>query len=117
MAKDVQLLMIYAVAKGGKAQEGPIPERNNDVHGLLTHAFMSAIERARPNGTGLCSATRLRDHLVESWDAVCGKDPPPKPEVYLPGIGDIAFLVQNQGCVDGFRCIPLPGHRHVTAGA
>lgn len=97
LAQGVRLLMIYAVAKGGKAQERQIAERNNEWHGLLTHAFMTTLERARPDRSAEMSATRLRDHLLESWDAVCGPDPPPRPEVYLPSNEEMYFAAQNTG--------------------
>jgi hypothetical protein len=97
LAQNVSLLMIYAVPKGGKAQERPVPDRNDVCHGLLTHAFMSAIEHGRPDGDGIISATRLRDHLLESWDAVCGADPPPRPEVFLPSSQEMYFAAQNVG--------------------
>jgi hypothetical protein len=97
MAGDVRLLTIYAVPRGGKAQERAIPDRKGQVHGLLTHALVKTFEEARPTEKGQISATRLRDHLKQSWDSVCGgDDAPPAPKVYLP-TSEMFFTAKNVG--------------------
>jgi hypothetical protein len=95
IAADVRLFAIYAVPRGGKAHERTIPERGA-VHGLLTHALFKTFEEARPSKDGAISATRLRDHLLQSWDAVCGPDAAPRPEFLLPG-SEMFFAAQNIG--------------------
>lgn len=97
LAADVQLMAIYAVPRGGKAQERAIPERNGEIHGLLTHALIKAFEEARPTADGQISATRLRDHLKESWITIAGdEDGPPIPRVHLP-TSEIHFAAKNTG--------------------
>ena len=100
LAADVRLFAIYAVPRGGKAHEREIPERGA-VHGLLTHALFKAFEQARPSKDGAISATRLRDHLLQSWDAVCGLDAAPRPEFLLPG-HEMYFAAQNTGAAVEF---------------
>jgi hypothetical protein len=95
IAADVRLLAIYAVPRGGKAHERTIPERGA-VHGLLTHSLFKTFEEARPSRDGEISATRLRDHLLQSWEAVCGADAAPRPEFLLPG-SEMYFVAQNTG--------------------
>lgn len=96
MASDVRVLMIYAVPRGGKAHERVIPEREGKVHGLLTHALMKTFLEARPSDKNQISATRLRDHLKQSWESVCGVDAPPSPHVYLP-TSEMFFSAENVG--------------------
>lgn len=97
LAADVQLMAIYAVPRGGKAQERVIPERNGEIHGLLTHALIKTFEEARPTADGQISATRLRDHLKESWITIAGDDDaPPIPKVHLP-TDEILFAARNKG--------------------
>jgi hypothetical protein len=103
LAADVQFLSIYAVPKGGKAQEKPIPERNGDVHGLLTHVLLKLLDEIVPSNGHLISATELRGHLLANWDALCGEDPAPRPEVYLPPAGEIYFPTKNLGSPFEFR--------------
>lgn len=103
LAAEVQVLSIYAVPKGGKAQEKPIPERNGTVHGLLTHALIKLLDELVPaNGTTI-SATELRQHLLENWVALCGEDAAPRPEVYLPPSGEIYFPARQLGSPFEFR--------------
>lgn len=109
LAADVSVLAIYAVPRGGKAYERPIDERNGEVHGLLTHAFLKTLEEARPTGAGTVSATRVRDHLLENWEAICGDDPPPAPDVYLP-TREIDFAAKNAGVVVTFAFSSAPAN-------
>jgi hypothetical protein len=108
------LLMIYAVPKGAKTTEGRIAARGNRMYGYLTHAFMSAIEHARPDRasepaqTPSLSATALRQHMLETWESVCGPDAPPRPEIYLPSQGEILFRAENVGVKVVFRFPPQP---------
>jgi hypothetical protein len=97
LAADVQVLAIYAVPRGGKAHERAIEGRKGRVHGLLTHALVKAFEEARPTNDGQLSATRLRDHLKESWKTVCGGDDAPDiPKVHLP-TSEMFFAAKNTG--------------------
>lgn len=59
LAAEAQLLAIYAVPKGGKAQERVVQERGGEVHGLLTHALIQALDEARPTRGSEISATAL----------------------------------------------------------
>ncbi len=103
LAADVQLLSIYAVPKGGKAQERAIPERNGKVHGLLTHALLKLLDELPPTADGQLSSTDLRQHLLQSWVSICGEDAAPRPEIYLPASGDILFPARNLGSPFEFR--------------
>ena len=103
LAADVPLLAIYAVPKGGKAQERPIAERGGEVHGLLTHALIKAFDEARPSRDGLLSGSELRDYLRQTWTAICGADAAPPPEVNLLGTGEILFASRNRGAPLSFR--------------
>jgi hypothetical protein len=96
LAGNVRVLAIYAVPRGGKAHERPIAERGGATHGLLTHALMKAFAEARPTSDGQITATRLRDHLLQSWEAVCGEDAAPRPDFHLPN-EEMFFAAQNTG--------------------
>jgi hypothetical protein len=97
LAANTRLLTVYAVPKGGKAQESKIKERGDKVHGLLTHALIKALEEAKPTQTGEISSTSLKDFVLQIWDAVCGLDAPPRPEIFPPGSGEILFAARNGG--------------------
>jgi hypothetical protein len=93
---NVKVLAIYAVPRGGKAHERAIPERGGVTHGLLTHALFKTLAEARPTGEGMVTATRLRDHLLQAWEAVCGEDAAPRPDFHLP-TDEMFFTAQNSG--------------------
>lgn len=115
LAADVKFLSIYAVPKGGKAQERAIDERDGVVHGLLTHALLKLLEELPPtNGSGI-SATQLRDHIWESWSSICGPEGAPRPDVYLPPAGEIYFPAVNKGSPFEFRLLaPLTMNSTLT---
>jgi hypothetical protein len=85
-----RLVEVYAAPRGGKAQERPIPSRNNEVHGLLTHAFLLAIDHAAPSDARVSTAA-LKDFLAQQWDNVCDGKPADPPEVVVPTNGEILF--------------------------
>lgn len=87
---DAKLFQLYAVPLGGKAQECPIPSRNSEVHGLLTHAFLDAVKNAAP-GRNQVSTTEIKNYLWERWDVLCGEQPPQKPIPVVPENGEIYF--------------------------
>jgi len=90
MTGVARLLELYAAPRGGKAQERAIPSRGNEVHGLLTHAFLKALEHADPDSPDVtCQA--IKGYLEENWEAICGKDPADPPEVIIPSNGEIRF--------------------------
>ena len=107
-ASAVKLFCLYAAPKGGKAQERPIAERGGKVCGLLTHAFLKAIEQARPDAPPLIGAAALKAHLLETWAAVCGDQPAPLPEVVLPTGDELYFRSGNRGMVQEFRFAQPP---------
>jgi hypothetical protein len=104
LAADVKFLSIYAVPKGAKAQERPIEERDGHVHGLLTHVLLKLLEELPPSKGPLISATQLRDHIWESWTAICGAEAAPRPDIYLPSAGEMYFPAVNRGSAFEFRC-------------
>lgn len=89
-ARNVKLFELYGAPRGGRAQERPIPSRNNEVHGLLTHAFLDALEHADP-GKPDVSTQAIKGYLEERWSALCGTEPADPPEVIVPSNGEILF--------------------------
>ena len=87
---NAKLFELYAAPRGGKALERPIASRNNEIHGLLTHAFFDALEHAAP-GESEVSTAAIKDYLETRWSALCGTDPADPPEVVLPTNGVIEF--------------------------
>lgn len=91
--RDVKLFELYAAPRGGKAQERPIPARNNEVHGLLTHAFLDAIDHAAP-GESSVRTQAIKDYLEQRWKNICEvsdgglADPP---EIIVPANGEFSF--------------------------
>jgi len=108
-AGDAKLFCAYATPKGGKAQERPIAERENRVHGLLTHAFLKALKEARPDGGTSISGSALKRHLLETWNTLCGDIPAPPPEIPTPSGMDIQFPSQNLGILQVFEIADFPG--------
>lgn len=88
--QHVRLFELYASPRGGKAQERRIAARNNEVHGLLTHAFFDAFHHAAPGQTSV-STQAIKHYLEQRWQDICGEDPSDPPEVILPSNGDIFF--------------------------
>jgi len=107
-AGDVKLFCIYAASKGGKAQERPIAERDNKVHGLLTHALLKAFAEARPDAGACITGAALKRHLLETWTALCGSTSAPAPEIVLPTGTDMQFRSQNQGVQQNFEFSAFP---------
>jgi hypothetical protein len=103
LAADVKFLAIYAVPKGGKAQELQIVERDGEVHGLLTHALIKLLKELPPTDGDKLSSYELQKNLLQSWASIFGEDAPPRPEIYLPGSGDILFPAVNRGSPFEFR--------------
>lgn len=103
LAANAWMLQVYAVPRAGKAQERQIAERGGLVHGLLTHALISAFEQARPSNAGRLSATSLREHVKQSWNAMFGEDAPPSPHFHLPTT-EIDFNAQNRGVEVTLTC-------------
>ena len=110
MAGDSRLFCAYAASKGGKAQERPIAERGNRVHGLLTHAFLKAVKEARPDAGTSISGSALKRHLLETWNTICGDIPAPMPEIPTPSGLDIQFPSKNTGIIQGFEIADYPGN-------
>ncbi|SDJ47177.1 hypothetical protein SAMN04487926_15317 [Paraburkholderia steynii] len=105
LAAEVKFLSIYAVPKGAKAQERPIEERNGNVHGLLTHVLLKLLDELPPADGVQISATQLKNHILESWPAICGPEAAPRPDIYLPSAGEVYFPSANQGSPFEFRCV------------
>jgi hypothetical protein len=111
LAPDIPLLSIYAVPKGGKAQEREIPERDRKVHGLLTHALFKLLDELPPTSGKGIEATELKAKLLEAWNDICGHDAAPRPEVYLPANGRIYLQTKSEGSAVTFfwEGVPPPG--------
>jgi len=91
-ARNVKLFCVYGAPKGGKAQERPIPELNNEVHGLLTHVLLDALHHAPPDAAGQITGQTLKNYIENAWPAACGAIPADPPEIYIPPTGDIVFF-------------------------
>lgn len=87
---NVKLFELYAAQRGGKTQERAIAARNNEIHGLLTHAFLDALDHAAP-GQMAVSSQAIKGYLEERWDILCGSEPVARPEIILPSNGEIRF--------------------------
>lgn len=90
LGNAARLLEIYAAPRGGKAQERRIPARGGEVHGLLTHAFIEAVQHAAPQEAAV-SSVDLKRYFEENWALLCGDEPADTPEVVVPSRGDIRF--------------------------
>ncbi len=88
--QQVKLFELYAAPRGGKAQERKIPSRNNEVHGLLTHAFLDAISHADPDAKEV-STHAIKGYLEQRWNALCVGVPADPPEIIVPSNGEIKF--------------------------
>ena len=97
VTNQARLFELYAAPRGGKAQERKIPSRNNEVHGLLTHAFLDALHHAQPKNATV-SSQDIKEYLREQWDALCGDEPADRPEAIVPTNGEIIF--QRNGARD-----------------
>ncbi len=90
-ARSVKLFCVYAAPKGGKAQERPIPELNNQVHSLLTHVLLDALRHAPADEQGNLTGEMIKGYVENAWSDVCGDIPADPPEIYIPPTGDIVF--------------------------
>lgn len=91
-SQAVKLFCAYAAPKGGKAQERPISELNNEVHSLLTHVLLDAFRHAPPDDKGNITGTMIKGYVENAWPSVCGEIPADPPEIYIPPTGDIVFF-------------------------
>lgn len=91
-ARDVKLFCVYAAPKGGKAQERPLAELNNEVHSLLTHVLLDALRHAPPDAEGRITGQMLKNYIENAWPVACGTIPADPPEIYIPPTGDIVFF-------------------------
>ena len=87
---DAKLFQLYAALLGGKAQERPIPSCNNEVHGLLTYAFLDAVKYAAP-GNNKASTADIKSYLEQRWGSFCGSQPADSPIPVVPENGEIRF--------------------------
>ncbi|ABC30356.1 hypothetical protein HCH_03616 [Hahella chejuensis KCTC 2396] len=85
-----KLFELYGAPRGGKAQERAIVARNGEVHGLLTHAFLDALEHAEWGKTAVPSQA-VKNYLESQWRILCEGRPADPPEVVVPSIGEIYF--------------------------
>jgi len=106
LAAGVLLLSVYAVPKGGKAQERAIGERGNKVYGLLTHAILKLLEELPASSQNAISSSELKQQLLQNWQAICGTDSAPRPEVYVPASGDIFLNTKGRGSLITFKLPP-----------
>jgi hypothetical protein len=103
-----KLLACYGASFGGRAQERPIPEQDNRVHGLLTYALIKALREAPCDQAGRLTGQKLKDYIYASWNQLCGADAPDLPRIQPPDGADIVFATpaERQGFT---RRIRLPG--------
>ncbi|HEX7767028.1 MAG TPA: caspase family protein, partial [Nitrospira sp.] len=99
LGTNVDVFGIYAAPKGGKALERPISSRNNEVHGLLTHAVIEALENAPGDANGVVSSEGLASYIRARWSAICGNDPADPPEFAHPTLKPLALVSRNGNLV------------------
>lgn len=87
---EVKLFQLYAAPLGGKAQERPIPSLKNEVHGLLTYAFLDAVQYGATGNDPVTTAD-IKRYLEQRWDAICGGQHADKPITVIPDNGEICF--------------------------
>ncbi|MFT3924545.1 MAG: caspase family protein [Myxococcales bacterium] len=107
LAQGVKLFELYATSRGGKAQERPIRERDNKVHGLLTHALLRAFDHAAPDLEQL-SSRDIKGYIQENWSALCDGQPADLPEIVTPTIGEVTFgRPAPQDVPQGFKVVSV----------
>lgn len=100
-AQSVVRMEIYAVPKGGKAQEGEL-EPGGPTAGYLTNAVLRALREIPPNVVGQVSAQRLADYISVAWDRLIpAGTSPPKPRIQHPfGQATMYFPTGRENLVD-----------------
>lgn len=94
-SKGVKRLEVYAVPYDGKAQERPFNvEDERKVHGILTYAFVRALQCA-PLIDGKRTSYAVKTFLEGGWGSIVGADRVEAPEFVLPKRGDIVFSVSE----------------------
>jgi hypothetical protein len=90
-----KLLSVYAGEKGFSTPERSIPERDNKVHGLLTHAIMKVLEEGETDQLTGMSHERFKDELMNVWTDLWGGEPPDMPVVIPPERGDARIVLPS----------------------
>ena len=94
-----KLLAFYGAPFGGKAQERPIPQAGNRVHGLLTYALIKALREAPGDSAGRLTGQQLKNFIYAAWNDLFGDDAPDLPRIQLPDGADVVFVTppERQG--------------------
>lgn len=94
-SEKVRVMAIYAAPKRGKAQERELTVTDADgggmVVGLLTNAWLLALQEAPASVSGNVPGAVLKQFLNVKWSAIYPVNTPPMPRIMLPEVGDIYF--------------------------
>jgi len=88
-AANGRLLAFYGAPFGGRAQERPIADEDNRVHGLLTYALYKALHEAPCDQVGRLTGQQLKNFIYASWNKLFGDDAPDLPRIQTPDGDDI----------------------------
>lgn len=90
-SETVKLFAMYAAPKRGKAQERELQEADGKVVGLMTNAWLRALEEAPCDVAGRVSGKLINNFVGFNWKAWYPKLTPPTPRVVPPEDGDVYF--------------------------
>ena len=90
-SEKVRVMAVYAAPKRGKAQERELKGAGGKVVGLLTNAWLLALEEASATVAGNVPGVVLKQYLDMNWSRLYPDKAPPSPRVMLPEEGDIYF--------------------------
>src|SRR5205085_1535792 len=73
--------------------------RGNQVHGLLTHAVIDALEHAPTDSAGVVTTDHIANYIRGRWTAICNGVPADPPEFAYPTMGPINFVRRSAGLI------------------
>jgi hypothetical protein len=91
-AESTKVYALYAAPRRGKSQERELPNSNGKVVGLMTDAFLRALEDAPSDVAGCVAGQVLTRVMTYNWANWYPVSPlPPAPRSVPPDQGDIYF--------------------------
>jgi len=91
-AENTKVYALYAAPRRGKSQERELPNSNGKVVGLMTDAFLRALEDAPSDVAGCVAGQVLTRVMTYNWANWYPVNPlPPAPRSVPPDQGDIYF--------------------------
>lgn len=89
--EGVRVFSMYAAPKRGKAQERELPGSNGKVVGLMTNAFLRALQEAPCDVVGRIPGKVLMQYMGMNWQAWYPEQTPPAPRIIPPDSEDVFF--------------------------